>query len=66
MSDSVSLDANAVDDVLDDLEDAMEAAEVAHSHDDIRPSVVRMGQEIKTAYRTLVEEHPDYELNRGE
>lgn len=64
MSD-VTLDSDAVDDALGELESLMRAGEQAMNHEEVRPSSAIMATSGKNAYRTLVEAHPDYDLNKG-
>lgn len=61
-SDVVLLDADAVDDVFDHLEDAMEASKVMLSHDEVRPSSMKAAESAQDAYTSFVEAHPDYDL----
>lgn len=58
----VEFDADAVDQALEELEDAMKAGEYSLNHGEVRPSTVNMAHRARDAYRTLVEAHPDYEL----
>ena len=62
---NIELDGDAVEDVLEHLESAMQDAEIALSHDEVRPSTHRCAHAACDAYRTLVEAHPDYQLTEG-
>ena len=60
--DTVPLDRQAVDDALEELEDAMKWGEMSLSHEKVRMSTDRMAHSARDAYRALVRAHPDYDL----
>lgn len=66
MTETVELPKEAVEQVIDELEHGMQAGKRAHSHDDIRPSTMQMADYHKTAYQTLIDAHPEYELQEGD
>lgn len=61
----VTLDAEVVDDTLEDLERAMKFGELSLSHDEVRPSTATLARATRDAYETLVEAHPGYDLTEG-
>lgn len=63
---TVEIDAEALEDVLEELESAMEAGKTTLSHDTVRPSAALCATNAREAYRTLVTAHPDYELQTSD
>lgn len=62
---TVALTRDAVEDALEQLEEAMDAAETTLTHDEVRPSAHLSAHRLADAYAALVEAHPEYELERG-
>ena len=62
----VELDAEALDEALEDLEKAMKAGESTLNHEKVRPSAVAMAHSARDAYKKLIDAHPDYQLTEGD
>lgn len=58
----IEIDAESVDRSLESLEAAMSKLEVYMENDEVRPSVIMTAKCVQTAYKELVEAHPEYEL----
>lgn len=56
------IESEALGEVIELLEDSMEHGETYLSHDEVRPSGHIMATNARSAYKTLIEAHPDYEL----
>jgi uncharacterized protein (UPF0371 family) len=60
------IESKAIEEVIELLEDSMKHGETHLSHDEVRLSGHIMATNVKTAYKTLIEAHPDYELEENE
>jgi uncharacterized protein (UPF0371 family) len=65
-TDITLISSESLEEVFELLEDSMNHAETHLSHEEVRPSGYIMATNAKKAYRTLVEAHPDYELNKND
>lgn len=60
------IDSEALEAVIELLEDSMEHGETYMSHDEVRPTGHMMAMNVQSAYQILIEAHPDYELKEDE
>jgi len=65
-TDITLIDSEAIEEVIELLEDSMKHGETHLSHEEVRPSGHIMATNAKSAYDTLIEAHPDYELKKNE
>lgn len=65
-TDITIIDSEALEEVIELLEDSMKHGETHLSHDKVRFTGHIMATNAKAAYKTLIEAHPDYELEKNE
>lgn len=65
-TDITLIDSEAIEEVLELLEDSMKHGETYMSHDEVRFTGHIMANNAQSAYKTLVKAHPDYELTENE
>jgi len=65
-TDITLINSEALEEVIELLEDSMKHGETYMTHDEVRPSGHIMATNAKSAYETLVKAHPDYELTENE
>jgi len=65
-TDITIIDSEALEEVIELLEDSMKHGETYLSHDEVRFSAHIMATNAKSSYETLIEAHPDYELTENE
>ena len=65
-TDITLIDSESLEEIIELLEDSMKHGETYMSHEEIRPSGHIMARNVKSAYETLIQAHPDYELTENE
>lgn len=65
-TDRTIIDSEALDTVIELLEDSMKHKETYTDHDEIRFTGHIMATNARKAYEALIEAHPDYELKENE
>lgn len=66
MSETIELPKDAVEQIIKELETGMRQGEIAHNHEEIRPSTAMMANAHRDAYRVLIQNHPEYELSKND
>jgi len=64
-TDITIINSEALEEVIELLEDSMKHGETYMSHEEVRPSGHMMATNAQKAYQTLIEAHSDYKYVEG-